>query len=408
MLIVAKFGGSSLADAARFRAVGELVRSGRQRGIVVSAPGSRFPGDAKLTDLLFRLHDSRNGDFAPIWEQIEERILSIAEGLSLSRACKRELYALKKSLHDGTERAFLASRGEYFSAKLLAEYLDRPFVDSADWLCFTPAGRVDTARSYGKLWARAQEPFVTPGFYGALPDGKIYTFPRGGSDITGSLAAAALDADLCENRTDVPGVLQADPKLLPWAQTVPALTYSELAELGALGVQVLHEGAIAPLRQSGIPLRICSTFSPDAPGTYIAETLPAGCKRQKLLTLAAKGGRALLTAEEGLFDWLSENKITPDFYTRALGKETAAVGSEAVHGETLPLHTAHIRDGIALVAVLYDREAPEGLDAAGIFAALAREKIAVRSVFRPFGGHTLLLAADDAERIRILRTILPE
>ena len=269
MLTIAKFGGSSLATAARFRAVKALIAADPARqGIVVSAPGRRAPEDSKLTDLLYAAHTLRQsgGDWLSPLGEIESRFSEIAQALSLPL----DLSALKDGLRKNTlSRDAVASRGEYYCAALLARYLDRKLIDSADWLCFAPDGTVDAERSYAQLRRLADAPFVTPGFYGAL-NGEIKTLSRGGSDVTGALAAAALQADLYENWTDVPGVLTADPKIDPYAKPIPHLTYSELSALAEKGLQVLHEGAVRPVREKGIPMRIASSFQPELPGTWIS------------------------------------------------------------------------------------------------------------------------------------------
>ncbi len=292
-MIVVKFGGSSLADAAGFRAVEGILRADpRRSGVVVSAPGKRAPGDRKLTDLLYDLWERRVGAWQPLLENIYARFDEIAEDLDVRPDWQEGRQQLSAMLASGkATRDFVASRGEYFCAKLLAAYLKMPFLDSADWLRMNPDGTADEARSYAALRDLAGDGFVTPGFYGALADGTIRTFPRGGSDITGALAAAALRAERYENRTDVPGILEADPADFPEARPVRYLTYPELTALGEVGVQVLHSGAIRPVREAGIPLAVRSTRQPIDPGTLITEELPEGVRRGRLLLLGSKKER---------------------------------------------------------------------------------------------------------------------
>ncbi len=229
------------------------------------------------------------------------------------------------------------------------------------------------------------------------------TFPRGGSDITGSLAAAALEADLCENWTDVPGVLLADPRLVPGAKTVPWLSYGELAELTAVGTQVLHEGAVRPLRQAGIPLNIRCTFNPEAPGTMILPHLPAGIRRSTVLCLAGLRSRTLLCLEEDrpgiLADLLRDAGLQADFLTEALGRQTASVPTDQLENamEILCPHLGQltIQDSSALLAVIIAREEAKGPLGADILAAVRQAGIPIHAVLRPFGGHTLLLAVPD-------------
>ena len=183
---------------------------------------------------------------------------------------EQELESIYASLNSRTEEDFLASRGEYLAARLMAELLGFAFVDAAEWLRFDYDGQVREAESYALLASLADgRKIVTPGFYGTLPDGRIHTFPRGGSDVTGALAAAALRADVYENWTDVPGVLTADPRIVPEAEPIPTLSFEELGQLSRVGTQVLHESAVEPVRVRHIPLQIRSTFRPDLPGTLI-------------------------------------------------------------------------------------------------------------------------------------------
>ena len=289
-MIVAKFGGSSLADAGCFRAVETILRADpRRAGVVVSAPGRRTPGDRKLTDRLYDLWQLRGGAWQPLFTELHDRFCEIAEHLGVAPDGQEGWDRLAASLADGTAtRDYVASRGEYFCARLLAAYLQKSFLDSADWLRMNADGSADLPRSYAALRALAGDGFVTPGFYGALADGTIRTLPRGGSDVTGALAAAALQAELYENWTDVPGILEADPADFPEARPVRFLTYPELAALGEVGVQVLHAGAIRPVQEAGIPLVVRSTKQADDPGTRIASKLPDGVRRGRLLLLACR------------------------------------------------------------------------------------------------------------------------
>jgi len=280
MLIVSKFGGSSLADAARFLRVKDIVLSDpSRRVVVVSALGRRHAADHKITDLLLLCHAHLRCGVScwDLFRRVKERYISIRDGCALSCPVERELDALYSELGPDFPEEELVSRGEYWSARLMAELLDFAFVDAADWLRFDAGGQIDKKESYGRLEALAAgRRIVTPGFYGGMPDGAIHTLPRGGSDVTGSLAAAALGADVCENWTDVPGVLLADPRAAEHPPAIPCLDWRELQLLAGVGLQVLHEDAAAPLRERGIPLRILSTFDPEEPGTLVSAELPNG------------------------------------------------------------------------------------------------------------------------------------
>ena len=273
MLAVSKFGGSSLSCADSWRRVREIIMGDiSRRVIVVSAAGKRHADDHKITDLLYLCHAHlRYG--VPCWElwrKIAGRYLAIRDACGIDYPIEDDLEAIYENLSPKTSADFLASRGEYLSAKLMAAYLGYSFVDAVSWLQFDYAGNVLQEASYAALQSLADgRKIVTPGFYGAAPDGRIHTFSRGGSDVTGSLAAAALHADVYENWTDVPGLLAADPKIVKDPAPIAALSYPELQLLSDAGTQVLHESAVAPVRERQITLHIRSTFCPAHPGTRI-------------------------------------------------------------------------------------------------------------------------------------------
>ena len=292
MLAIAKFGGSSLSCAANWKRVREIVTGDiARRVIVVSAAGKRHADDHKITDLLYLCHAHlRYG--VPCWElwrKIASRYLAIRDECAIDYPIEDDLDAIYESLSARTSADFLASRGDYLAAKLMAAYLGFSFVDAKSWLQFDYAGNVLQEASYAALQSLADgRKIVTPGFYGVLPDGRVHTFPRGGSDITGSLAAAALHADVYENWTDVPGILAADPKIVKRPAPIETLSYPELQLLSAAGTQVLHESAVAPVRERQIPLHIRSTFAPDAPGTRIGFDAPASLSASGVIGFAGR------------------------------------------------------------------------------------------------------------------------
>ena len=276
MLKVTKFGGSSMADAGQYRKVRDIILADPARKVVVvSAAGKRFKEDHKLTDLLYlcHAHTQYGVDCTPIFDMITSRYLEIRDELELNLDLESEFAALKARLDKKrVTQEELVSRGESFSAKLMAAFLGYNFVDAADWVKFNMDGSVNQEASYEAFRdAAAGQGVVTPGFYGSMPGGHIKTFTRGGSDITGAYAAAALDADVYENWTDVSGILMADPRIVDDPMTIPQVTYDELRELSYSGAQVLHEGTIFPVREKGIPVNIRNTNAPDHPGTIIQE-----------------------------------------------------------------------------------------------------------------------------------------
>ncbi len=273
MLKVTKFGGSSLCDSAGFSRVREIVLADpARRVVVVSAAGRRHAADHKITDLLYLCHAHLQYGVScwDLWRRIADRYREIRDGCCLTLPIEAELDAIYAAMRRDTPQDWIVSRGEYLAARLMADLLGFEFVDAKDWLLFDAAGRIRQAASYAALGSLADgRKIVTPGFYGALPDGAVHTLPRGGSDVTGALAAAALHADLYENWTDVAGVLAADPRLIQNPAPVGQLRYEELQTLSRVGMQILHEDAVAPVRQAQIPLRICNAFEPEKPGTLV-------------------------------------------------------------------------------------------------------------------------------------------
>lgn len=279
MLKVAKFGGSSLSGAEQFAKVKEIVEADDARKvIVVSAPGKRFSGDHKVTDLLYLCHAhlQYGVSYETVFEIIEGRFCEIAAGCGLDIDLDEEFAKIKQTMHKGMSIDYLVSRGEYLNAKLMAEYLGYEFVDSSEWLFFSFDGKVDTEKTekaLNEIFA-LHDKLVLPGFYGSAPDGSVKVFSRGGSDISGSVAAAALNADAYENWTDVPGILMADPRIVDNPKAIARVTFSELRELSYMGADVLHQETVFPVRKKNIPLYIKDANNLNAPGTLIMEDFP--------------------------------------------------------------------------------------------------------------------------------------
>lgn len=301
MLKVVKFGGSSMADARQFEKVRRIVQSdSARRVVVVSAPGRRSKDDHKVTDLLYLCHAhlkygvSCENVFALIRERYEE----IKRDCGLATDLEGDFARLWEKMQAGISQDELVSRGEYFAARLMADYLGYDFLDAELWLKFRFDGTVDQEASYEALERAASgRRVVIPGFYGVTGDGRIRTLTRGGSDVTGALAAAALDADVYENWTDVSGILMADPRIVANPQPIARVTFSELRELSYIGAQVLHEGAVFPVREKGIPLNIRNTNDPAHPGTMIMEQIDdSGDESGSFITgIAGKKGFTVIT-----------------------------------------------------------------------------------------------------------------
>lgn len=286
MLKVLKFGGSSLADGSQFAKVKHIVESDPAREVVVvSAPGKRDSDDNKITDLLYliRAHLKYGVSHEGVLEMIRSRYVEIKEECGLSTDIGKLVDDTFAGINKETPVDFIVSRGEYFNAILMAEYLGFKFVDASEWLMFDYDGKVNNSKSEEKLrdLKGVYGKIVTPGFYGIMPNGDVHTFPRGGSDITGALAAAYLDADVYENWTDVSGILMVDPRIVDNPKTIARVTYDELRELSYMGASVLHEDTVFPVRRKDIPVNIRNTNDPDNPGTIIRENFDEILEEEK-------------------------------------------------------------------------------------------------------------------------------
>ena len=295
-----------MADAGQFRKDRSIIEADPARKvIVVSAAGKRFKDDHKLTDLLYLCHAHKKYGVScdPVFDMIADRYREICAELGLSVDIDSELSALREEIEAGISKDKLVSRGEYFSAKLMADFLGYDFLDAELWLHFSFDGTIDKERSYEELERLATgRRIVTPGFYGAMPDGSIRVLTRGGSDVTGALAAAALDADVYENWTDVSGILMADPRIVENPEPIRRVTYSELRELSYLGAQVLHEGTVFPVREKNIPLNIRNTNDPAHDGTMILSSIDDEEQDESFITgIAGKKGFSIITiAKSGM------------------------------------------------------------------------------------------------------------
>lgn len=277
MIKVVKFGGSSLADARQFEKVKKIVScDDARRFVVVSAAGRRHKDDNKITDLLYLCHAHLKYSVScdPIFQMIEERFLAIKRDLNLSYPIEKDLSYLKSALRKNIPLDYLVSRGEFLTAKLMAEYLGYTFLDAKDFIYFSYDGQIDFIKTQEMMehHLAKHDHFVIPGFYGAMPDGQVRIMARGGSDITGAIAAKVVNADVYENWTDVSGILMADPRIVENPKRIDKITYSELRELSYMGANVLHEDAIFPVKEKNIPINIRNTNEPDNPGTLIMES----------------------------------------------------------------------------------------------------------------------------------------
>ena len=433
MLKVTKFGGSSMADAGQYRKVRDIILADKgRRVVVVSAAGKRFSGDHKITDLLYLCHaHSQYGvDCGQIFDIITARYNEICKDLALDLDLDEEFAQLKVRLDKKKISADeLVSRGEYFSAKLMAAFLGYAFVDAADWIFFNLDGTVDKERSYTALksLAKGHSGVVIPGFYGVMPDGCIKTFTRGGSDITGALAAAALDADVYENWTDVSGILMADPRIVDDPQSIPEVTYDELRELSYAGAQVLHPGTIFPVREKNIPVNIRNTNDPTAPGTMIQESFDTdadpdrvitgitGKKDFSIITMFKRGMTSQVGILRRLLTIMERHHISVDFVPNGIDNVSLVMPTETI-APKLYLILAEIQrdlepdrlevlDKIAIVAAVGHRmESRPGISGK-IFAALGEAGINIKLINQGPDELNIIFGVENkdfAQAIRVL------
>lgn len=303
---VVKFGGSSLASARQFKKVGDIIRSDKARRYVIpSAPGKRSSKDEKVTDMLYACYDaaSTGGSYKKLLNKIKDRYHEIINGLDLNLNLDHEFERIEENFLGGAGRDYAASRGEYLNGIVMANYLGYEFIDAAEVIFFDDKGNFEADLTNQELAERLEhvDRAVIPGFYGSKHDGSINTFSRGGSDVTGSIVARAIHADLYENWTDVSGFLVTDPRIVENPEVIETITYKELRELSYMGASVLHEDAIFPVRKEGIPINIRNTNKPEDKGTLIVEST---CRKPHytITGVAGKKGFCAINIEKAMMN----------------------------------------------------------------------------------------------------------
>ncbi len=402
---VTKFGGSSLASARQFKKVKAIIAADKTRTYVVpSAPGKRDAKDVKVTDLLYQCYDAvvAGENYERSLEMIKKRYNDIIEGLELDLNLDFEFNKIEESFLKKAGRDYAASRGEYLNGLIMSNYLGYPFLDAAEVICFDENGNFLSEKTNEELKSHLADikQAVIPGFYGAKPDGSIKTFSRGGSDITGSLVARAIQADLYENWTDVSGFLVTDPKIVPDPAPIETITYRELRELSYMGASVLHEDSIFPVRKEGIPINIRNTNRPQDPGTMIVENTSKK-PRYTITGIAGKKGfcsinieKAMMNTEVGFgrkvlevfekhgipFDHLPSGIDTLTVYVHQDEFQEKEQSVMAGLNRTLHPDSIDLASDLALVAVVgRGMKTGRGV-AARIFAALAHAIIHVKMI----------------------------
>ena len=427
---VVKFGGSSLANAEQFQKVGDIIRSDESRRYVVpSAPGKRFDEDIKVTDMLYGCYDaaSKGEDITEKINAIKARYYEIIKGLGLSLSLEEEFKKIDEDFRAQAGIQYAASRGEFLNGKIMAAYLGYDFVDAASVIRFDKAGNLEaeeTNKLLSKKLSKSQHA-VIPGFYGACADGTVKTFSRGGSDVTGSLVAKAIHADIYENWTDVSGFLVTDPRIVHNPEPIEAITYRELRELSYMGATVLHEDAIFPVRQEGIPINIRNTNAPEDNGTWIVGST---CQKSKYVItgIAGKKGfcsividKAMMNSEIGfgrkVLEVLEKNNISFEHLPSGIDTMTVYVHQSefqereqaiisgihrAVHPDSIDLES-----DLALIAIV-GRGMRSNLGvAARIFAALSHARINVKMIDQGSREMNVIIGIRDEDFENAIRAI---
>lgn len=434
MVKTAKFGGSSLSDAGQFQKVAAIVRGDpARRFVVVSAPGKRFSGDDKITDLLYRCAAlaSRREDFSAPFALIRDRYLAIERELGLTEAHMRQaLDNIETALQSGRiSRDFVASRGEYLCARLMSVFLGAPMVDAADLIRFGADGKLDmgaTERCCAGL--QAMPLAVIPGFYGSMPDGSIRTFSRGGSDITGAIIARMVHASEYENWTDVDGFMMADPRIVPEARTMHAVSYEELRELSYMGASVLHEDSIFPVRQARIPIHVLNTNRPEGGGTWIVNegTLMKEHRHGPIAGIAGRRGFTMITLTKdnlhkqpgfayNLLKILDRHGISAESMPSGIDNLTVVLNDGDIRGKMDLLYheirtelkpdTVEIASSIALIATVGRGMARNAGVAARLFAALQEAGISSRIIDQSPKEMNLIVGVDQRDFESAVRAI---
>lgn len=427
---VVKFGGSSLASAKQFKKVKKIIWEDPARKYVVpSAPGKRHNRDIKVTDMLYSCYKkAEDGEyFLDTLEAIQERYEKIIEGLELSLSLEEEFKEIQKQFEAKSGSAYAASRGEYLNGIIMSAYLEMPFIDAAEVIFFDENGNFDDARTDMQLKKRLSQEStaVIPGFYGAKPDGTIQTFSRGGSDITGSLVAKAIDADLYENWTDVSGFMVTDPRIIKNPEMIETITYRELRELSYMGATVLHEEAIFPVRKVGIPINIRNTNNPEEPGTYIVEST---CKKPKytITGIAGKEGfvsvhieKAMMNAEIGYgrkvlqvfedhgiaFEHMPSGIDTMTVYVRQEDFEPYEQQVVAGIQRAVAPDLIELESDLALIAVVGRGMRSSRGTAGRIFSALAHANVEVKMIDQGSSGLNVIIGVKSCDFAPAIKAI---
>lgn len=407
-IVVTKFGGSSLADANQFKKVKDIVLSDSKRKyVVVSAPGKRTTKDYKITDLLYLCHDhvQKGIKFEEVFDIIRTRFIELEKDLNINVGIEDKLEDIKKAIEAGASADFTASRGEYLNALLMSEYLGYEFVDASDLILFGRNEKFSLAKSRELVSQKLKniEHAVIPGFYGRLENGRIKTFSRGGSDITGSIIANGVEASLYENWTDVSGFMMADPRIVDNPRHIDKITYKELRELSYMGATVLHEETIFPVVEMGIPINIRNTNSPCDEGTYILKTYKADTSKPTITGIAGKKDFTVIAIEKHrmnsfkdflpkLFSIMESNNIIVEHMPSSIDTISLVISDNQLEDKLEDIidqikercmpDSVEVYPNMALIAVVGKGMIKAKGMAAKTFSSLAEQSINIRMIIQ--------------------------
>lgn len=432
-LKVLKFGGSSLADAAHFRAVAEIVKSEPERRYVVaSAPGKRDSNDIKVTDMLYECYELavNEEDITGIFDQIKKRYTDIIDELGIELDLTEVFEKIESSIAHNAGRDYVASRGEYLNAMILAKYLDFDFVDAKKVIFFNENGTFDSERTNDvmKAYLKKHSYAVLPGFYGSMPNGTIKTFSRGGSDITGSIVARAVSATVYENWTDVSGFLMADPRCIDNPKVIDTITYKELRELSYMGATVLHEDAIFPVRYSKIPINIRNTNRPQDKGTFIVPQTD-DISDTVITGIAGKVGFSTINIEKDMMNGelgfgrrvlqaIEENGVSFEHFPSGIDTMSVVVSTKELHNKRADVMSAIVKavdpdnifveENLALIAVVGRGMVKAKGTAARLFNALANAGVNIRMIDQGSSELNIIVGVDSNDYMTALQAIYNE
>ena len=434
---VVKFGGSSLADADRFRRVAEIIKADPERRYAVpSAPGKRFSDDIKITDMLYQCYNlakdpSTKEEFETCYNSICARFLGIIADLGLDFDISGELSYIKNAILGRAGRDFAASRGEYLSGLILAKFIGYDFIDAENVILFKENGTFDAEKTHEILSAELarHENAIIPGFYGLMPNGTVKTFSSGGSDITGSIVARAAGADLYENWTDVSGFMMADPRIIKNPRAIETVTYRELRELSYMGATVLHEDAIFPVRIAGIPINIRNTMRPGDDGTMIVASAPDYDTKHIITGVAGRRGFSVVTVEDDLMnsqigygrrmlEVFEENGIAFEHMPTGIDTMSVIVATADIEpikdkiisslNRTLKPDSVTVDDGLALVAVVGRGMVKAKGTAARVFSAVSNAGVNIRMIDQGSSELNIILGVEERDFEDTLKAIYSE